>query len=96
MSMKKPLALWVSVPTFALSILCMFGVTSAEVACSSSAKTCTQSEDQACTDTYTTCISAAAANADLNACQKCNDDYCGCYDKCGTTCDKSKLQPCTK
>lgn len=84
----------VSLPIVALALVLLFGVTSTQVACSSttdSAKTCSQSEDSACTGTYTTCVADAAASADKAACQKCVDDYCSCYDKCGNTCDKQKL-----
>lgn len=55
------------------------------------ASVCTDDEEQACTDTYNACISAAAAAADLTACQKCVDDYCGCFDDCGTDCNADSL-----
>lgn len=84
--------LLVSAPIAFLSALAFFGATASEVACSS--KTCSSSEEQACTDKYTSCINAAAANADKAACDKCNSDYCSCYDSCGNSCDKSKLQAC--
>ena len=80
----------VSLPIFALVLASLFGVTSAQVACSS-AKVCSQSEESACTSTYSTCVAASAAAADRPACQKCVDDYCSCYDKCGNSCDKQKL-----
>lgn len=60
-----------------------------ETACSS--KTCSSSEESACTNTFTTCTNNAAASADKAACQKCVDDYCNCYSACGNTCDKAKL-----
>jgi hypothetical protein len=60
-----------------------------ETACSS--KTCSSSEESACTNAYTDCTNKAAAAADKAACQKCVDDYCSCYDKCGNSCDKNKL-----
>ena len=83
----------VSLPVVALALVSLFGVTSTQAACSSSdtAKTCSQSEDDACTSTYSSCVATAAASADRVACQKCVDDYCACYSKCGNTCDKQKL-----
>jgi hypothetical protein len=60
-----------------------------QVGCS--ADVCSTSEEQACTSTYTTCTQAAAATADLAACQKCVTDYCNCYDACGNTCDEQTL-----
>ena len=61
-----------------------------ELACSS--KTCSSSEESACTNTFTDCSSKAAAIADHAACLKCVDNYCNCYSACGNTCDKSRLQ----
>ena len=84
-------SLMLSLPVIALALASVFGVTSTQVACSSTPKTCSQSEDQACTDTYTTCISAASAAADKPACQKCIETYCSCYDKCGNSCDRQRL-----
>lgn len=57
-----------------------------------SGKTCTSSEDNACTTTYTDCINKAAAATSLAQCQKCVDDYCACYNACGNTCDSAKLK----
>jgi len=74
----------------AAGILFIAGSSATQVACSS--KTCSSSEDQACTNTYTTCITTAAAAASLAQCQKCVDDYCNCYNACGNTCDSAKLK----
>jgi hypothetical protein len=78
-------------PLAALSILAAIvgslGVTSLQAGCAS---TCSDSETAACNNTFTACITAAAA-AGGAGCQKCADDYCACYDKCGSTCDKGKV-----
>ena len=97
--MKFASSFIVSLPVVALAVVSLFGVTSTQGACSSTstAKTCSQSEDRACTDTYTTCVNAAAAAADKAACQTCVDDYCSCYSKCGNSCDKQTLSStCTQ
>ena len=65
------------------------GVAEVEMGCA--AKTCSSSEEQACTSAYTNCISEAAASADTNKCQQCIETYCSCYDSCGNSCDRGKL-----
>ena len=69
----------------------VFALAMAFVPTSCSSKTCSASEESACTNTYTECTNKAAAAADKAACQKCVDDYCACYDGCGNKCDKAKL-----
>src|SRR5438874_105716 len=49
--------------------LLLLGAGLFHAACSS--KTCSTSEEQACTSTYTDCVNKAAAAADKAACQKC-------------------------
>lgn len=73
------------------AVLGTASVAATQTACSS---TCSDSEEKSCTEKYTSCISAAVAAADLNACTTCNNQYCDCYDACGTSCDKGSLRSC--
>ena len=80
----------VSVAAVASVVLGSLGiVATTQTACSS--KTCSTSEEKACTDAYTTCTNEAAAAADKSKCQQCIDTYCSCYDSCGNTCDRDKV-----
>ena len=66
------------------------GVAEVEIGCA--AKTCSSSEEQSCTNSYTTCIGEASASADTNKCQQCIETYCSCYDSCGNSCDRDSLK----
>ena len=71
-----------------LGALLLVSLGAPQAGCSS--KTCSSSEESACTNTFTDCTNKAAAAADKAACQKCVDNYCSCYDSCGNTCDRDK------
>jgi hypothetical protein len=78
-----------SLSLVAIAIVGSLGVVTTQSACA--AKTCTTSEESACTNSYTTCVNEAAASADKGKCQQCVETYCSCYDSCGNSCDRDKL-----
>jgi hypothetical protein len=92
-SMNKLARVFASFSFVCAVVVGSLGVVSVEAACSSA---CSESEDKACSDTYSTCIQEAATAADLGKCQSCVDSYCSCYDKCGNTCEKDKLSTSCK
>ena len=77
--------------SFALVGFFVAGSLAAATATTACKGTCSDSESQACTETYTSCINEAASSADKSKCQACVDNYCACYDKCGSTGDRSKV-----
>lgn len=92
MTARSRKARLVSIAAVTIGLASILALSSAQTACSSS--TCSDSETQACTNSFTTCTAAAAIAADMSACQKCVDDYCACLSECGDTCDRDKLGSC--
>jgi hypothetical protein len=64
------------------------GVVAVETGCSG---TCSSSEEEACTNTFTTCIQRASETAKPEDCQACADNYCKCFDDCGSTCERDRV-----